>query len=211
MADNLDLSQIFKSVSGALASQQSDLNEADSYNHDHGDHMVQIFNLVQEAVSKKSNSSVAEQLAYASKQLTKETDSGSAKLYAEGLSNAAKSFTGTDLNADNIMTLVKSLMNVEANQEPAQNNSGNAIGSLLSSLMGGGDSSGEDDSGLGMDDLLRAGLTFMQSKQGGDSNMEAAMDALLAASPMGQSSHRSQSGSIVASTIMSFAQNFMGK
>ena len=211
MADNLDLSQIFKSVTSALASQQSDLNEADSYNHDHGDHMVQIFNLVQEAVSKKSNSSVADQLAYASKQLTKETDSGSAKLYAEGLSNAAKSFTGTDLNADNIMTLVKSLMNVEANQEPAQNNSGNAIGSLLSSLMGGGDSSGEDDSGLGMDDLLRAGLTFMQSKQGGDSNMEAAMDALLAASPMGQSSHRSQSGSIVASTIMSFAQNFMGK
>ena len=211
MADNLDLSQIFKSVTSALASQQSDLNEADSYNHDHGDHMVQIFNLVQEAVGKKSNSSVADQLAYASKQLTKETDSGSAKLYAEGLSNAAKSFTGTDLNADNIMTLVKSLMNVEANQEPAQNNSGNAIGSLLSSLMGGGDSSGEDDSGLGMDDLLRAGLTFMQSKQGGDSNMEAAMDALLAASPMGQSSHRSQSGSIVASTIMSFAQNFMGK
>ena len=211
MADNLDLSQIFKSVTSALASQQSDLNEADSYNHDHGDHMVQIFNLVQEAVGKKSNSSVADQLAYASKQLTKETDSGSAKLYAEGLSNAAKSFTGTDLNADNIMTLVKSLMNVEANQEPAQNNSGDAIGSLLSSLMGGGDSSGEDDSGLGMDDLLRAGLTFMQSKQGGDSNMEAAMDALLAASPMGQSSHRSQSGSIVASTIMSFAQNFMGK
>jgi len=77
--------------------------------------------------------------------------------------------------------------------------------------MGGGDANAAEDSGLGMDDLLRAGLTFMQSKQGGDSNMEAAMDALLAASPMGQSSHRSQSGSIVASTIMNFAQNFLGK
>lgn len=211
MADNLDLSQIFKSVSSALASQQSDLNEADSYNHDHGDHMVQIFNLVQQAVSKKSDSSVADQLAYASKMLTKESDSGSAKLYAEGLANAAKSFTGTDLNANNVATLVKSLMSVESNQETAQTNSGNAIGSLLSSLMGGGDANAAEDSGLGMDDLLRAGLTFMQSKQGGDSNMEAAMDALLAASPMGQSSHRSQSGSIVASTIMNFAQNFLGK
>ncbi|MBG0787011.1 MAG: hypothetical protein H0S79_18090 [Anaerolineaceae bacterium] len=210
MANNVDLSQIFQSVTSALASQQNDLNEADTYNHDHGDHMVQIFNLVQQAVSKKSDAPVADQLAYASKMLTKETDSGSAKLYAEGLANAAKSFTGTELNADSLSMLVKSLMSVESNQAPTQSTGGNALGSLLSSLMGGQDSSGEDD-GLGMDDLLRAGLTFMQSKQDGDTNMEAAMDALLAASPMGQSSHRSQSGSIVGSTIMSFAQNFLGK
>ncbi|QRN83651.1 hypothetical protein JR338_02530 [Chloroflexota bacterium] len=210
MANNVDLSQIFQTVTNALASQQNDLNEADTYNHDHGDHMVQIFDLVQQAVSKKSDSPVADQLAYAGKMLTKESDSGSAKLYAEGLANAAKSFTGTDLNADNLSMLVKSLMSVETNQAPAQSTGGNAIGSLLSSLMGGQDSSVEDD-GLGMDDLLRAGLTFMQSKQDGDTNMEAAMDALLAASPMGQSSHRSQSGSIVGSTIMSFAQNFLGK
>jgi hypothetical protein len=58
-----------------------------------------------------------------------------------------------------------------------------------------------------MDDLLQAGLAFYQSKQEGDSNSDAIMDALLAASPLGQSSHRSQSGSLVASTIMSFVQN----
>lgn len=211
MANNLNLSDIFQSVSGALASQQNDLNEADSYNHDHGDHMVQIFDLVQQAVSKKSDSPIAEQLTYASKMLTKEADSGSAKLYADGLSNAAKSFTGSELNADNIGTLVKGLMSVDSNQQAAQSNGDNMLGSLLSGLMGNQGGSDEGDSGLGMDDLLRAGLTFMQSKQGGDSNMEAAMDALMAASPMGQSSHRSQSGSIVASTIMSFAQNFIGK
>lgn len=210
MANNLNLSDIFQSVSGALASQQSDLNKADDYNHDHGDHMVQIFDLVQQAVSQKSDGSIADQLTYASKMLTKEADSGSAKLYADGLANAAKSFTGSELNADNLGTLVKSLMSVESNQESVQSSNGDMIGSLLSGLMGNQASSNDEDSGLGMDDLLRAGLAFMQSKQGGDSNMEAAMDALMAASPMGQSSHRSQSGSIVASTIMSFAQNLMG-
>ena len=211
MANNLNLSDIFQSVSSALASQQKDLNEADTYNHDHGDHMVQIFDLVQQAVSKKSDGSIADQLTYASKMLSKETDSGSAKLYAEGLENAAKSFTGSELNADNLSTLVKGLMNVETNEQPAQSSNGDMMGSLLSGLMGNQDAGSEVDSGLGMDDLLRAGLAFMQSKQGGDSNMEAAMDALMAASPLGQSAHRSQSGSIVASTIMSFAQNFMGK
>jgi hypothetical protein len=37
--------------------------------------------------------------------------------------------------------------------------------------------------------------------------MEAMMDALMAASPLGEVTHRSQSGSIVASTIMKFAQS----
>jgi hypothetical protein len=212
MANNIDLSQIFQTVSAALASQQSDLNEADSYNHDHGDHMVQIFDLVQKAVSKKSDEPVADQLAYASKVLSKESESGSAKLYADGLANAAKSFTGSELNADNLTTLVQGLMNVSQPQEQApQSESGNVLSSLLSGLMGGQEKASEEDSALGMDDLLRAGLAFYQSKQSGDSNMEAAMDALMAASPMGQSAHRSQSGSIVASTIMSFAKNLGGK
>lgn len=212
MANHIDLSQIFQTVSSALASQQNDLNEADSYNHDHGDHMVQIFDLVQKAVSKKSDEPVADQLAYASKVLSKESDSGSAKLYADGLANAAKSFAGSELNADNLTTLVQSLMNVSQPQEQApQSESGNVLGSLLSGLMGGQEKASEEDSALGMDDLLRAGLAFYQSKQSGDSNMEAAMDALMAASPMGQSAHRSQSGSIVASTIMSFAKNLGGK
>ncbi len=212
MANNIDLSQIFQTVSAALATQQSDLNEADSYNHDHGDHMVQIFDLVQKAVSKKSDEPVADQLAYASKVLSKESDSGSAKLYADGLANAAKTFTGSELNADNLTTLVQGLMNVSPAQEQApQSESGNPLGSLLSGLMGGQEKASEEDSTLGMDDVLRAGLAFYQSKQSGDSNMEAAMDALMAASPMGQSAHRSQSGSIVASTIMSFARNLGGK
>ena len=211
MANNIDLSQIFQTVSTALASQQSDLNEADTYNHDHGDHMVQIFELAQKAVSKKSDEPVADQLAYASKLLSKESESGSAKLYAEGLANAAKSFTGSNLNADNITTLVKGLMNVDSSKETTSSgDSGNMLGSLLSGLMGGQQDASEEESALGMDDLLRAGLAFYQSKQSGDSNMEAVMDALMAGSPLGESAHRSQSGSIVASTIMSFAKNLAG-
>jgi hypothetical protein len=102
-------------------------------------------------------------------------------------------------------------MNVSQTQEAApQSDGGNVLGSLLSGLMGGQANADSEDSALGVDDLLRAGLTFYQSKQSGDSNMEAAMDALMAASPLGQSAHRTQSGSIVASTIMSFAKNLGG-
>jgi hypothetical protein len=200
----MDLSTIFQSVTTQLSEKKETLNNADDYNHDHGDHMVQIFSLIQDAVSKRADKPVADQLKYASKVVEKEADSGSGKLYAQGLANAAKNFSGNDLNPSTIGVLVKSLLNVEEPQQTQSND--NVLGSLLSGLMGNSDSD-EDGPKLGVDELLRAGMAFYQSKQDGDSNSEAIMGALLAASPLGQSPHRSQSGSLVASTIMDIAQS----
>jgi hypothetical protein len=204
MAGNIDLSTIFKTVTERLSEQKQTLNEADTYNHDHGDHMVQIFDLIQNAVSKKSGKPVSDQLEFASEVIKEKAHSGSAELYAQGLSKAASNLSGADLNANTLSTLVKNLLNVEKPEETQKTGSG--LGALLSGLMGGSDTN-SDDNEFGMDDLLQAGLAFYQSKQEGDSNSDAIMDALLAASPLGQSSHRSQSGSLVASTIMSFVQN----
>jgi len=205
MGTNMDLSTIFRTVTEQLASKKEELNEADGYNHDHGDHMVQIFDLVQNAVASKSNQPVADQLDYASKVVEKEAVSGSGKLYAQGLSNAAKQFTGSNLNSDNVSSLVKSLLNVE--QPAVKPKSSNIFGSLLSGLMGKSTNKEEEDQKLGIDDLLRSGMAYYQSKQNGESNSEAIMDAVMAASPMGQSAHRSQSGSIVASTILNIASS----
>jgi hypothetical protein len=204
MAKNLDLSTIFKAVTDRLSDQKDTLNEADTYNHDHGDHMVQIFDLIQSAVAKKSGKSITDQLEYAGEVVQEKSESGSGKLYAQGLMNAASNLSGSNLDAGGISTLVKSLLNVEETQQAQPQD--NALGSLLSGLMGSSESSSEESS-FGVDDLLQAGMAFFQSKQDGDSNQEAIMEALLAASPLGESSHRSQSGSLVASTIMGFAES----
>ncbi len=206
MAGKIDLGTIFHAVTERLADKQATLNDADTYNHDHGDHMVQIFDLIENAVSQKSDKSVSDQLEYASEIVKEQADSGSAKLYAQGLANAAGNLSGAELDPNAISTLVKSLLNVE---EPKQTQSGGGLGGLLSGLLGGSEA-GPEENDLGIDDLLQAGLAFYQSKQEGDSNSEAIMDAILAASPMSQSAHRSQSGSLVGSTIMSFIQS-LGK
>jgi hypothetical protein len=209
MAKNIDLNTIFQSVTKQLSQKKGELNEADTYNHDHGDHMVQIFDLIQNAVSEKSGKSATDQLAYASEVVEKKAHSGSAALYAQGLSTAAKNLEGKDINADSLELLVKGLLNVgqsgAQSSQPADQ--GGLLGSLLSGLTGNA-SSNDADEGLGVDELLRAGLAFYQSKQDGDTNTEAIMDAMMAASPMGQSAHRSQSGSLVAQTIMDFASKF---
>jgi hypothetical protein len=200
----MDLSTIFQSVTAQLTDQQATLNEADTYNHDHGDHMVQIFNLIQNAVSQKSEQPVAEQLLYASQVVEKETDNGSGELYAQGLAKAAQNFSGSELQPDTLGLLVKSLLNVE--EPPQKKQETNFLGSLLSGLMGKPDNS-ENDQNLGIDELLRAGMAFYQSKQQGGSTTEALMGALMAASPLGASTHRTMSGSMVASTIMDFANS----
>jgi hypothetical protein len=211
MAQNLDLSAIFSTVTEQLSQNKDSLNEADGYNHDHGDHMIQIFDVIKNAVAKKKDKPVAEQLEYASQAVTEKADSGSGKLYAEGLANAAKQFTGNELNAGNIGTLVQSLMGAEKPQEAKQpEKSKGFFGSLLSGLTGKSQTESSQDKGLGMDDLFRAGMAFYQSKQEGDQTTSALMDALMSASPLGESAHRSQSGSIVASTIMDFVKG-LGK
>ena len=204
MAKNLDLGALFQSVTNQLADQKESLNEADTYNHDHGDHMAHIFNLVQKAVSKKTDKPVSEQLEYASKVVEKEGHSGSSKLYAQGLASAAKNFSGADLNQDTIGLLVKSLLNAEKPEpKPKAQGAGGLLGSLLSGLTGQSSASEkEQEQGLDVDDLIKAGLAFYQSKQEGDSTTAAMVDALMAASPLGQTDHRKQSGSIVASSIM---------
>jgi hypothetical protein len=88
--------------------------------------------------------------------------------------------------------------------------SNNQLGSLLSGLTGKKQET-QAESSFGVDDLLRAGMAFMQSKQSGGSNTDAVLQAVISASPLGQSAHRSQSGMLVASTLMSTAQSFMNK
>ena len=47
MADNFDLSTVFRTVTKALKENQSNLDAADKYNGNHGTHMVETFNVIQ--------------------------------------------------------------------------------------------------------------------------------------------------------------------
>jgi hypothetical protein len=202
MANNqIDLAAVFNSVSKVLIENQSQLNAADTYNKDHGDHMVEVFKQITKAVGQKEGSDIAEQLSYAGQQLLKKQTSGSATMYGENLLKAADSFQGKQLTADNVMQLVQLLLGSQETQ--AQPQEGGVLGSLLANFTAGGTSEGLDAG-----DLLSAGMAFFQSKQQGDTNLEAAMDALVAASTAGQTPHRAESGKLVANTLLQALSSF---
>jgi hypothetical protein len=239
MADQpnpINLASLFQTVAGTLTAQKDQLNNADSLNHDHGDNMVEAFNLISQAMQTRKDADPADQLKYAS-QLLRQRKSGSAKVYAKGLSQASKEYKGKpQVTTDSAINLVQALLG-GGQASTLQSQSG--IGDLLSGLQGGGGStsqpasgtagdllgkllggaSGQQNqqqgqqasSGLDMGDLLNAGMAFMNTKSQGGNNMEAIVNALVSGSAMGNSQHRAQSGALVVNSILQAISGMSGK
>jgi hypothetical protein len=194
--NEIDLASLFTQVTSALSQQKTQLNEVDAQNHDHGDNMVQIFNLISQAVQKKQGSNPSVQLKNAAAQV-KRLPSGSAQVYAKGLLAAAQQFKGKNVTVDNALQLAQTLLG--GGQAPASSAGSDMIGALLGQL------GGENAAGTGEikpEALLNAGLAFLNAKNSGDSNASALVKALVSDSAMGDSAHRTQSGEVVMKTLL---------
>jgi len=72
----IDLFSLFNQVSKTMEKSRTSLNKADTYNHDHGDHMVEIFEVITRAMKEKKNADPAAQLEYAADILRGQTKVG---------------------------------------------------------------------------------------------------------------------------------------
>ena len=233
MASKFDLSTVFKAVTKALKENQSSLNAADEYNGDHGTNMVKTFDLIQKAVKSKSGESVSDQLAFASQQLRAKSTSGSAKLYAEGLEDAAEQFKGKEFNQKSAGMLINALMGSNPTaekgagdflstllggmtgssqskpqpqaQQPAPEQPEDLVGSLLGSL-GGAQSQQQPQQGGG--DLLGSllgGLGSAQTQQQPQQGGGDLLSTLLGRLGGGQSSSQGGSGGLDTKDLLSAA------
>jgi len=220
----IDLAQIFGAAAQALAANQSALNQADSHNGNHGDNMVQTFNLITQALASQKDAQPSEALAYASQVLNQNTNSGSAAVYAQGLAQAAQQFQGQQaVTPENGMGLLQALMGGGASAgSPSAGGGMDLLGSLLGGGGGGNASSGgaldslmdlakgEKLDGQDVSNLLNAGMAFLNAKNQGQDTMQAAISALVSGGPLGQQPHRQQSGEVVAGALMQ-AMSALGK
>lgn len=275
----VDLAALFSAVTKALQENQQSLNAADEYNNDHGDNMVRNFQLITKAVKSKKGASPSEQLSYASNYLQEKSQSGSARMYSQGLSQAASQLQGQDsIDSRNALSLVQGLLGGKPPASSAQAGSGDVLGQLLGSmlsgstpsqpapqpgqgadamgdlmggllgsLMGGGQaaspasqppaSPGSDmlgelmgallgggttgkppqtppgnqpSGGLDLNTLLQLGSSMMGSSQQGASPVGGLLNVLLSGSQMNDTPHHSQSGQLVASTLINVLGTMLG-
>ncbi len=232
----IDLGSLFNQVSKVVQENQTSLNEADTYNHDHGDHMVEIFDVITQAMKEKKSADSADQLEYAADLLRKKSSSGSSTLYAEGLNKAAKQMTGKDIDVGGVISMLSTILGASSGTTSSSTSSGGDLlgsllgqvtgsdssssssassgGDLLGSLLGQmtGSSSGDAQDGLDLGDLLSAGMSYMSAKQSGKSNLEAITGALVNSSQVASSSpHRAQSTELVTSTVLSTLSSMLNQ
>ena len=193
-ARGTDLAGIFNVAAKQLAANRSTLNAADTENQNHGDNMVQAFQLISKAMAKQRGAPPSDQLRYASEYLAQNANNGSAHVYAQGLAQAAQQFQGQQaVTPDNAMMLLQSLLGGE---QPRQQGGAD----LLASLLGG--QTPQNTQGIDLGALVSAGLTFMSAKQQGQDNVQAALTALMSAGPLAQRPHRQQSGQLVGNALL---------
>jgi hypothetical protein len=212
-----DLSALFSAAAQALAANQSSLNQADAENHNHGDNMVQAFSMIAQSMADQRGLAPSTQLRHASQVLAQNAQSGSGQVYAQGLAQAAQQFRGQKaVTPDNAMVLIQSLLGGGKQSAPqpgadllgtlmgGQQSASQSGSDLLGSLLGGQQSQsagGGLSDGIDVGDLLNAGMAFMNAKQQGQGNLQAALSALMSAGPMAQP-HRQQSGQLVANALL---------
>jgi len=260
----VNLAKLFGNVAQELAKNQGALNQADTHNKDHGDHMVSVFNTITQAMQEKPKAPPSSQLEYAAQQVRENCQSGSGNVYADGLARAASELQGQNLDAGNAMQLITALMGTNmGGQGSAQAGNADALGSLLGTMMGGsspqqpsagagssdalssllgglmgggqasssggnaqadmlssllggalggsqGSSQAGSGSGISMQQVLAAGLEFMQSQQQGQDTMSSLLDAVVAGSQAG-GGYRSESGKLVAGTLMQGLGALLGR
>ena len=171
---NNELYKIFQTVTKTLSENQQSLNQADTYNNDHGDNMVNTFETITKALRQKKSADSGEALAYAADVLNKKAKSGSAKKYAAGLTEAAQQVSGQKLDAQSGLALLQTLLGggqTTAQTQPQQPaGGGDLLGSLLGGLSGGAaqDSNvSQQPSGGGLLGSLLGGMSGNSQQQGG--------------------------------------------
>src|SRR5512136_1532149 len=111
MANNSEtLANVFKAVTNTLVNNQQALDQADDQNHDHGTNMVKTFQTITNSIEKKQGLAPSDALAYAARQVSKQTASGSGQLYAQGLTNAATQLKGQPFNLQSGVQLLQTLI-----------------------------------------------------------------------------------------------------
>jgi hypothetical protein len=224
--NQIDLASLFQAVTQSLAENQAALDQADSYNHNHGANMVQTFETITNALQEKQGKSNRTALNYAAKQVVKSSTSSSGQLYGQGLARAARQVKGKKMETQDALQLLQTLIGGgepgqqgpqaaggdllgmllgagQAGQQGSQQAAGgDLLGSLLGGMAGGASSGSGSSDGLDLGDLLNAGMSFLQAKQSGGSTAEALIQAFVAGSGMGRSPHRDQSTTLVVDSFL---------
>jgi hypothetical protein len=210
------LAPLFQAVGEALRLNQPALNQADPFNGNHGDHMVEIFEIATRAAQEIQTASLAEAMAHAASLLEAQTGNGSASMYAHGLRQMAEQMRRNNISLDELVAYVQKVLREEQTSEqaaePGLARSGEILKALVAGLANWGQlEEGQTASGssLNMGSLFEFGMAYWQAKQRGGGRAAVLADVAASVSPLSKVPHRYESGKLAIQALLEAMQRGM--
>jgi hypothetical protein len=215
-----ELARVFQAAVEALSQQRETLNLADPTNANHGDHMLEIFQVAAQAVQSMSLSNLPDTLERASRLLAQLENNASAQIYAHGLEQFGQAFRRNQIEFGDLAGYIQHILQ----ENPAGGATGGqavaaskvdrgaeVLKALVSGLAAWGQvENGKNPSEKGMDMgyLFELGMIYMQAKSRGGSRLEMLSEAAVNASPLSRVPYRLQSGKLAFHALLqAFAVN----
>lgn len=214
-APQFELAPLFQVVGQVLHLHRQALNQADVANGNHGDHMVEIFELAVRAAQEKHLQELAEAMDYASQLLRQTRQNGSALVYAAGLSSFAGQFRTRQITLEELLSFVASALAEKGAESPGRDEAedlrrGEVLKALAHGLAGwGGAENGHPARSrpLNMGVLFELGMAYLQAKASGGGKAAVLAKAAVSVSPLSQSPQRSRSGELAIQALLEAMQN----
>jgi hypothetical protein len=203
----IELAPIFQTVEAVMEENRLAINQADTVNGNHGDHMVEIFSIAVQAASQKKAEGLAAAMDYAGELLGEMPENGSAHLYGLGLAQLGQQLDRYHLTLDDLAQYLRNVLQEDSKRETAEaaSRSGDVLKALVNALAGwqqGGTSQPKAANLLDLGYMFDLGIAYMQAKLRNPSRAEVLADAAATVSPLSQVAWRYQSGKLAILTLL---------
>jgi hypothetical protein len=203
------LAPLFAAVGQALEHSQQALNQADTLNGNHGDHIVQVFQVAAGAVQEQADLPLADAMDYAAARLEGLAHNGSAQTYARGLRQIAGQLRRYGVSLDDLVSYVRGVLEGEGTTGALASPSGDVLKALAGGLVAWGKAeSGQEipDQPLDIGALFEFGMLYLQARQRRGSRAQVLADAAASASPLSKLPHRYASGKLAIQALLEAMQ-----
>ncbi len=208
------LARVFQAVADVLAQQREGLNQADTVNNNHGDHMLEIFRIATQAVQDLPLAGLPGVLEQAGRLLTQLEDNATAQVYAHGLEQFGRAFHQHQVEFDDLERYLRQVLEEAPTSgttsgQAASSSKAEMGGEVLKALVAGLAAWGQvengenpSEKGVDMGYLFELGINYMQAKSRGGTRLEVLSEAAVNASPLSRVPYRAQSGKLAFSALL---------
>lgn len=210
----IELARVFQAVADVLAQQRESLNQADTVNNNHGDHMLEIFRIATQAVQDLPLAGLPGVLEQAGRLITQLEDNATAQVYAHGLEQFGRAFRQHQVEFDDLARYLRQVLEVPpangtTRGQAASSSKAEIGGEVLKALVAGLAAWGQvengenpSEKGVDMGYLFELGINYMQAKSRGGTRLEVLSEAAVNASPLSRVPYRAQSGKLAFSALL---------